>query len=262
MTKEPLVMTVPDGKRRRRRRIATLLLGGVLLAALAVPAGAWVYINVIRDDPPARLTFDSIDAESGGESAGPTTSPAGNATSKEQPVATAGVVSWSVTQPSTAGYRVKEVLAGQRVEAVGRTTTVDGSITVADGAVTEGEINVDLTSMKSDSDRRDSQFQGRIMNTAEFPIASFTLTSPVQIGEVTADKPVTANVSGVLSLRGVEQPVTMDVAARRVGDNVELQGSVEIVFADYEIPDPSIGPVTTEDRGVLEFLVTLQPSTS
>jgi polyisoprenoid-binding protein YceI len=258
VTKEPVVLTVPDGKRRRRRRLATLLLGGGLLAVLAVPATVWVYINVIRDKPLERLTFDSLDAQSGSTAPAADGSTGGSAVS----AAPTGAVTWAVTQPSTAGYRVKEVLAGQSIEAVGRTSTVDGFITVADGAVSEGEISVDLTSITSDSDRRDGQFQGRIMNTAEFPIATFTLSSPVPIGEVTAAEPVTTAVSGVMSLHGVEKPVTIDVAARRVGDNVELQGSLEIVFADYEIPDPSIGPVKTEDRGVMEFLVTLQPSAS
>jgi hypothetical protein len=39
-------------------------------------------------------------------------------------------------------------------------------------------------------------------------------------------------------------------------DNViEVNGSIEIVFAEWQIPDPSISAIVVEDRGLLEFLI-------
>jgi hypothetical protein len=36
-----------------------------------------------------------------------------------------------------------------------------------------------------------------------------------------------------------------------------VNGSIPVVFADYGISNPSGGPATTEDHGILEFLVKL-----
>jgi hypothetical protein len=45
--------------------------------------------------------------------------------------------------------------------------------------------------------------------------------------------------------------------AQRNGDQLEINGSLDIQFADWGIPNPSIGPISTEDHGVLELLIIL-----
>ena len=44
-----------------------------------------------------------------------------------------------------------------------------GSFTIAGSSVTDGSFTVDLTTVTSDESRRDNAFQGRIMETSQFP---------------------------------------------------------------------------------------------
>ena len=60
---------------------------------------------------------------------------------------------------SQAGYRVKEVLFGQSVEAVGRTSNVDGALTINGTTVEAAAISIDLASVESGESRRDGQFR-------------------------------------------------------------------------------------------------------
>jgi polyisoprenoid-binding protein YceI len=242
-------MTAQDQTIRRKRRWPKVVGTLIVLAVLGVTLGPWLYINVFREKAPPAF------ADGFGEP--------GSTTSNTQAPATASATTestWTVTAPSEAGYRVEEILAGQNVTAVGRTTTVDGTVTVLGTELTAAEINVDLSTVKSDSGKRDAQFAGRIMNTDEFPIATFTLSEPVSIGAVPLNTPATKEVAGVLALRGEERPITLSIQATMNGANAVITGSTDIVFADWGIPDPSIGPIKTEDRGTLEFNITLAPA--
>jgi len=154
------------------------------------------------------------------------------------------------------GYRVKEVLFGQSTEGVGRTNAVTGSLSIAGSTVEKGDFTVDMTTVKSDSGNRDNQFQGRIMDTSKFPTSTFALTQPIDLGSVPAEgQTVTASATGDLTLHGATKPVTFDVQAQLKDGKIEVNGTIPIVFADYGIPNPSFGPASTEDNGVLEFLL-------
>jgi len=155
------------------------------------------------------------------------------------------------------GYRVVEVLFGQDTEGVGRTTAVTGSLTLDGAAITAAEFTVDMTTLKSDEDNRDRKFQGEIMETSTFPTATFTITQPIELGTVPADgTEITASATGDLTLHGVTKSVTLEVKAQRNGDIIDVLGSTNIAFADYDIANPSNGAVTTQDNGTIEFLLT------
>ena len=155
---------------------------------------------------------------------------------------------------SAVGYRVVEVLFGQDTEGVGRTDQVTGQLTLAGTQVADGSFEADLTTVVSDEDRRDNQFRGRLMDTENFPTATFTLTAPIELGAVPADgAAVTASATGDLTLRGVTNPVTIDVEAQKSGDTIQVVGSTDVVFADYGIPQPDAPGITTQDHGLLEF---------
>jgi polyisoprenoid-binding protein YceI len=166
---------------------------------------------------------------------------------------------WNVTQDSELGYRVGENLFGVDTEGVGRTNQITGSLTIEGTQVTDAEFTVDMATVESDDSRRDNQFRGRIMSTDEFPTATFVLTSPIELGAIPAEgEQITATATGDLTLRGVTNPVTFEVTAQLEGERIGVLGSIPIVFADYGIPNPSNAGITTDDNGLLEFVLVFE----
>jgi polyisoprenoid-binding protein YceI len=230
------------------------VIGVVVGVAVAIPVGTFIFIHFIEGPAPAKLTLNSnSSSKSGGAT---TTAPAGAATGAD----TSG--NWKPTPASVVGYRIKETLFGQSAEAVGRTSSVTGSMAFTGDTVSAVNLVVDMKSVKSDRSQRDGQFQGRIMNTAVYPTATFKLTQPLVLSNVPTDNTVVdAKATGDLTLHGVTKSVTFDLKAQRDGANVKVNGAIPIVFADYNISNPSGGPATTADNGLLEFLVVFAPAT-
>jgi polyisoprenoid-binding protein YceI len=232
------------GASSRGRRWRWAVIGVAVVAVLAV-AGPFVYINLVRDEAPAPLT-----------AATPTT--VGAATTQAGQASGEAAGSYTVTSGSQAGYRVKEVLFGQDTEAVGRTSAVTGQITVDGTRVTAGSFSVDLTTVQSDEDRRDNQFHTRIMDTATYPTATFTLAQPIELSALPGDgASVTAKAQGQLTLHGTTRQVTVDVTGQRSAGSIRLSGQIPITWADWNIPNPSFGPASTEDHGLIEFLLVM-----
>jgi polyisoprenoid-binding protein YceI len=217
---------------------------GAVAVVLAI-AGPFAYVNYLEADAPERLAV-------AGQAATATTTGGGAETGSGGSLDG----SWTVGGGSQAGYRVQEVLFGQDTEAVGRTSDVTGELTVSGDQVSSGSFTVDLTTVASDEDRRDSQFQGRIMETATYPTATFQLLEPITLASLPADgSAVTASATGELTLHGTTRQVTVELTVQRSGDGVQASGSIPVTFAGYGITNPSFGPVTTEDSGEIEFLL-------
>jgi polyisoprenoid-binding protein YceI len=235
----------------RLKWIIVLPLAALLLAL----GGTWTYINVLRADAPARLTLEGGISDN---------LPATSATTAAGAGATAPATfdgTWVAASGSQAGYRVDEVLLGQNVTAVGRTGNVDGALTINGAKVESAAISIDLASVQSDESRRDNQFRGRIMNVAQYPTATFTLKSPIDLGTLPAEgAAVTVPATGELTLHGTKKMVTVNVTAKRTAGIISVSGTIPVVFADYGIPSPSFGPASVEDHGEIEFLVNFTKS--
>ena len=234
--------------------IVRKILAGVVVLAIGAVAGPWIYINLIKQDAPDVLTLEpSVTTTTAAEPAETTTTVATTVTT----VATSATDGeWAVVAESIVGYRVKEVIVGQKTEGVGRTSAVTGSLKIADQKVLNAEFTVDMTTLKSDSTRRDRQVNTRILDTATYPTATFVLKEPITLTpEVLAGSELTVNTTGTLTLRGVTKDIAVTLIARLVDDVIEVNGSIELVFADWSIPDPSISAIVVEDRGQLEFLI-------
>ena len=143
---------------------------GIVGGVVALVGGPFVYIHFIEGKAPPPLTLSTPSATTSAAQAGTT----------QGTVADDG--SWKVSTGSIVGYRVNEVLFGQSNTAVGRTSSVTGSITVVGSTVTKASFTVDMTSVASDESRRDAQFNGRIMDTSTYPTGTFTLTEPIDLG--------------------------------------------------------------------------------
>ncbi len=234
------------------RRKSTYFVGVPLLILLAVTAGPFVYIHFIEGPAPKKLGFDSITTTTAKSPAKSTTTATTTAAGEPSSAPLDGP--WKIAAGSVVGYRVKEVLFGQSTTAVGRTSAVTGSLELTGTSVPSASFSVDLTKVKSDQGNRDSQFRGRIMDTSQFPTATFKLTAPITLASIPADKvPATTKATGDLTLHGTTKSVTFDVGAQRNGDKIEVTGSIPVTFADYGIDNPSGGPASVGDTGTLEF---------
>lgn len=166
---------------------------------------------------------------------------------------------WTVTDGSFAGYRVDEVLNGTDVTVTGRTNDVTGTVTTTDSEVTEATITVDVASISTDSGSRDSYFRDTAMRVSENPTATFVLTSPISGDGASLDESATVTGTGVLTLAGVSNEVTVEMTAAVDGATIRIAGQIPITFSDYGVTAPSLGFVQVEDTGLVEFLVVLTP---
>ena len=239
-----------------RRRLIVLL---AVLVALA--AGIWWF--VLRSDAPKEAALPTLTSVAQPSSSG-ATNPAGQANSSTV-LASGGTSAdgtWKVASGADTfvGYRVEEVFAAGAVNktAVGRTPTVTGTIVVAGATISSATFEADMTGLKSDDPRRDSQIKSRGVETVKFPKATFVLSSPIDLGgapKVATEIPVKA--TGKLTIHGVTKDVTLDLKARWSGDRVDVAGKTDILMADYAIDPPTIPAiVTVEDNGILELQLT------
>src|SRR4029077_5648506 len=124
---------------------------------------------------------------------------------------------------SVVRYRIKETLFGQSGTAGGTTNSLTGRRTIAGAKVTTASFTLDKTTFHSDRSQRDGQFQGRIMDTADFPTATFTLTNPIDLGTVPANGvKITPKATGKLTLHGTTKTVTVSLTAERTGNVIQV----------------------------------------
>lgn len=241
---------------------------GVLALIVAAVAAVFIYFNFIREDAPEEFGLTETSAEDGdadsgsdgdgdadaGSDSDAESDSDGDAASSADADGGSLDGTWSVADGSQAGYRVIEDIRGiQDFEAVGRTADVSGTMMVSGTAITEASFEVMVGSITSDDERRDGQFTGPIMSAAEFPLATLTLTEPVQLDALPADNTaISTTATGELTLRDATNPVTITVDAQLLGDQVEIVASVDVLFSDYGIANPTNAFVTVRDEGKVE----------
>ena len=74
----------------------------------------------------------------------------------------------------------------------------------------------------------------------------------------TVDEQRTVTAAGTLTLRGTAGTSLCRWTPAGPRTAVTVADSIPVRFADYGIPDPSVGPIRAEDNGVLEFRLELR----
>jgi polyisoprenoid-binding protein YceI len=166
--------------------------------------------------------------------------------------------SWTVAASrSFVGYRVREKLAFLPApsDAVGRTSAVQGRMTIQGTTVKTVDVAADLRQLTSDRSMRDDRMHTIGLQSDTFPTARFVLTSPIALDSVPSEgKVVSAAATGDLTLHGVTKAVTIQIQAKWTSSGIQVVGSLPVAFADFGISTPSIGGfVTSEDHGTLEL---------
>jgi polyisoprenoid-binding protein YceI len=237
----------------RPRHWLRWLIGSIVVLVVLAVAGPFVYIHFFNGSTPAALSLPTAAASASGTS----TQAAGTAAAGGPAAGT-----WTAGSGSTAGYRVTENLLGQNATAVGRTTSVSGHMAISGTTLTAATFTVPMATVHSDKSQRDAQFDGRIMDVAKYPTATFTLTSPISLAPLPANgvvKDYTAH--GNLTLHGTTRPVTFTLTAERKGAQIDAAGHIQVLFSNWNIANPSFaGFVTTQDYGQLEFLLVFSKS--
>lgn len=241
---------------RPRRMIFGLATAVVLLGAGAF-AGWWF---LIRDDAPPEVDINTAGEaldEAGGSATGRGPADGSDAGNVEGAWAVdQSVGSFADFSGTWAGYRFEEELAGIGTStAVGRTPDVTGTMTVTGDQVTAVDVGVDLRTLASDSDRRDSALRTRGLESDRFPTATFTLTEPVALPPRLADgERATASATGELTIHGTTNEVTIELQAEARGDVTVVVGSAPVALSDYGIDPPTgFSVLSIEETGTFEF---------
>ena len=200
-----------------------------LLAFILVVGAAWAWRTLMVSDAETSLTAD-----------------------RNAPLVDSASLngSWSITS-GIAGYRVDEVLFGRDVTVTGRTDDIAGTLTAEDLTLT-GEVIVKLADVTSDSDKRDSQFRGRIMKVERYPEARLAFSDTAEdLGDGRY------RTKGDLSIKDATREVAVEFAVTGDGDTIQVTGNVPLLVSDWPIDPPSIPGITVEDSLLLEFQAVL-----
>jgi polyisoprenoid-binding protein YceI len=235
-----------------RRKVGVIAAAAVVAVAIVGVAGWWF---LIRDDAPSEADIGTASetlSEADGEGA-----PSVDGVEGEWSV-DPSIGSFDDFSGTWAGYRFDEELAGVGANtAVGRTPDVTGSMTVEGGEVSAVDIEVDLTTLKSDNGTRDGALRSRGLESETFPAATFRLTSPLALPDgVASGERVTAQATGDLTIHGVTNEVTLDVEAEIADSTAAVVGHAPVVLADFGIEAPTgFSVLSIKDEGTFEFQV-------
>jgi polyisoprenoid-binding protein YceI len=166
-----------------------------------------------------------------------------------------------------ARYRVREQLA--RIEfpsdAVGSTEAVRGTVVLDEEGnvdVARSRFVVDLSSLRSDSDRRDNYVRRNTLRTEVHPEATFVPTAveglawPLPAGGV-----LQLRVIGDLTVNGVTRSTTWDARVRVGNGTFEGAATTEFSFGDFDMAIPRVASVlSVTDRIRLEYDFRLVPA--
>ena len=222
-----------------------ILAGAGALVLLAAAAGV-AYAVVFSGSSPQKLALSSSTATPSAPPTASTSSAAGT---------------WTVQSGSQAGYRVREQLAGLAAptDAVGRTSSVHGSLTITGSAsayaLSAASITVDVNTLSSDRSMRDQRIHRMGLESDRYPTATFVLASPITLpADAGSGQVFRVSATGSLTIHGVSRSLTIPIDARLNGSQIELVGSITFPFSDFGMTPPSIGGfVSVQDNATMEF---------
>lgn len=160
-------------------------------------------------------------------------------------------------QGNEARYRVREQLVNIDFpsDAVGRTSALTGSLFIGpDGIIKDSSrFAVDLTTIASDRPNRDRYIRRASLNTDQFPQAVLVPTGVKGlVFPLPAKGPVTFQLIGDFTVRGVTRPTTWQVTAEMNGTAVEGTATTAFTFTDFAIPPPRV-PILLSVRDTIRL---------
>jgi polyisoprenoid-binding protein YceI len=238
-----------------------IVLGGlaaIVVVAVVAGAGWWFFV---REDAEPKTNSQAItdDLRTAVATAAASESPAA---SGETPAASGSGLAFTILpEQSEATY-----LAGETLANVGLPSTAKGVTNEITGVVyltedgwnldpdNETKITVQLANLKTSEERRDNRVRDALEVTT-FPEATFVATSVSGVDQaLPIDQEHTFQLTGMMTLHGVEREVTWEVKARREGNILTALATINILYADFGITPPNIaGFVSVDDNVTLQM---------
>jgi polyisoprenoid-binding protein YceI len=172
-----------------------------------------------------------------------------------------------VSEGSQAAFRVREQLAGHSFpnDAVGTTKSIAGQLVIDQmGKILpdQSRFEVDLRTLKSDEQRRDSFIQRNTLQTGQYPTAVFV---PTAVSGLPSPLPTAGDVSfqvtGDMTIHGVTKPVTWDVQGKIERAQLTGTATTAFKFGDFGMTQPRAAVVlSVEDNVKLEVAFQLTAS--
>ncbi|MCS4530943.1 YceI family protein [Corynebacterium sp. ES2794-CONJ1] len=160
---------------------------------------------------------------------------------------------------SSVGFTFGELLPSDRRTTSGSTRGVRGDIKIAGGTIQSGRIEVDMTSISSDRERRDINVRRKIFDTDIYPTANFRLTQPVDISSLPSNGAAgVVNITGELTIKDTTQEITSEFLAVRDGDRISMSSTIDINRIDYGVKTPDFVAAKIDEEGELNILLTFE----
>jgi polyisoprenoid-binding protein YceI len=176
--------------------------------------------------------------------AAPTTAAPSTAASTARPASSTLI--WTVTDKSKVTVRVREQLASLNLpsDAVLVASGAKGAFTVNDdGTFAPGsQITFDVTSLTSDQSQRDSFVKQSVLNTRQFPTATFEPTKATGLTlPLAATAHATFTLTGKLTIHGTTKDVTFTVDCTRSGGDLTATATLAptVKFGDFGMQQPA-----------------------
>ena len=170
---------------------------------------------------------------------------------------------------STVTYAVDETFLNQNNKlntAVGKTSEISGELVLdlanpANSA--SGEFTVDISTLTTDSSRRDNAIRRQWLESAQYPTATFTINQVTGFpANPQEGQPINFKLVGDLTIRETTKPVTWDVTATLNGDQLTGTATTFLMMQDWGVTPPDIAGMLIVKDGVtltLDFAFQKQP---
>ncbi|WKK61522.1 YceI family protein [Corynebacterium sp. P3-F1] len=160
---------------------------------------------------------------------------------------------------TSVGFTFNELLPGDERTTSGSTQDVEGKMTIESGALTAGEVTVDMSNIVTDKDVRDENVRRKILHTEKYPEAKFVLTEPADVSQLPEDGTVGAvTLTGDLTIHGETNQITQEFNALRTGDTVVVHADVPIKRSDYKVETPEFVAAKIAEDGELNIRLRLE----
>jgi polyisoprenoid-binding protein YceI len=127
----------------------------------------------------------------------------------------------------------------------------------------DGAVHIDAASLDTGNRKRDRKMHAESLAVGAHPRIEF---APRSLGPAldrcppdTAADASCWPLGGELTIRGVTRAITFPVAVRAVGERLVVDGKVELRWADFGVPDPSVLLLKVKPRVQVAVHVELVP---